>query len=721
MSAELTLSCVYGSCTSTISAYNEKTGELFVGVGRVIKKIKIRSGSASILKIETESTIQTISVEDEFLLIFDESSRIYLYNLFYNAEVGRMHTKECMAAYAKGNKVFLDYMGYLQIWIPEDNGFFTFKKDRHITGHQDSITLMAGTEEGILTGSKDGSLREYKEAENISIRIRKNKSQAIAARKVKNEVFAVWASGEISKFLYMNSEWVEAHRKFTMHNLVSSDISSFGDMAVVLDTNNNVFLYSTTSESKEPIQRVSVPQGTRQVKFIEQDEWIIISGNGSVIWEWKTNTLLFNEQASSQQRIAKDTGPAIISGTESGDIFIWDKGSSTCTKKISVHTSSVSAIIPVARGFVTISSGGECKVHKATGEVVKNISCNIAVLVGDADEDILAVAGPGHMHVYDIKRSKLVQEYEIDMPLSIKIAGSDILLVTMQGVTTYSPASVSGKDGPEQFVMGNIAETQNGLEIICLGESGVGYRYNRDMEEIGEYRILPVYTNGLGRTTPLGISHSREGDVVITYKVLRPDRITQKRETIYGSIFKNGQEIEKWKVLESAGRSSGFVFTEEKSLSGVVGVCSENGVLIFTEPGVGEGAGMWQNETPAEIEEKIREESDILGGLVGAVRLRNERLMKLALMKGDAGVLGRYFPIAMIEQALPLVFTVLRDGLVERSLIFIKETVKRTKCPDVLRRHLSLALSSAVETTHETTGYADALMEFRDIGKEEAE
>lgn len=720
MNAELTLSRVYGSCTSAISAYNEKTGELFVGVGRRVKKMRIRSGASSIIKLETEGTILSISVEDEFLLALDETSRIYLYNLFYDAEIGRMHTRECSAAYVKDSRVFLDYMGYLQIWIPADNGFFTFRKENHITGHQDSIHLIVRTEEGVVTASKDGTLREYREKENTSIRVWKNKSKAISARKVNNELFCIWGSGEISRFAYMSSEWTQIQRKFTFHSLVSADISTLGDLSVVLDTEGTVYLYSTTADTKEPIGKISAPPGTVQVKFIEQDEWILVSGNGSVVWEWKTDTLLFNEHSSACQRVAKDVGPSVVSGTETGDVFIWDKGSSVCTKKISDHSSAITAIHPLQRGFVSASANGDCKVHKFTGEVVKKIECGISILVADADEDLLAVAGPGSMHIYDIKRSKKIQEYETDMPLAIKIVGSDVILATMSGLAVYSPTSVIAKDGPEQFVLSAITETRNGLEIICLGDSGVAYSYNRDIEETGEYRLLPEYTNGLGKNTPLSIAHTKEGDVVVTYKVLRPDRKTQSRETIYGSIFKNTQEIDRWKVLEEIGNSSGFLFIEERPMGESIGVCSENGLLMFSDAGA-RGNALWQNETPAELERKIEDGSDVLGGMVGAVKLNNKRIFKHALMKGDASVLGRYLPDSVVEQAIPHAFNAMSDGLVEKSLAFIQEVTKRTGGSGTLRRLLALILSYAADTTHETTGYADALMEFSHLAKEEIE
>ncbi|KAI5190852.1 hypothetical protein NEMIN01_1254 [Nematocida minor] len=719
----LTLNCVYGSSTATISAYSEETGELFVGVGRIVKKMKIRSGTSSILKLETEGNIKSISVDSGFLLALDESSKVYLYNLSYNVEVGRMHAKECKAAYAKEKRVFLDFMGYLQIWIPEDNGFFTFKKDKHITGHQDSIILMNGTKEGLITGSKDGSLREYREKENVSIKVARNKSYTVAARKIDGELYAVWASGEISKFICLEKdEWTPVHRKFTMHNLLGADISTFGDMAVVIDTSHNIMLYSTTSESKEPIKKIFVSEGITHAKFVEEDDWIVLSGNGSVVWEWKTNTLLFNEQDSSSQMVAKDIGPCIVSGTEAGDIFMWDKGSATCIQKISEHNAAIACIVPIKRGFVSLSSGGECKVHKATGEIVKQISTEMRIMKGDADEDLLVVAGPGIMKMYDLKRSKMIQEYEIDMPLAVKIVGTSVLLATMQGLTTFSPSSVSGKDGVEQFVMADISETREGVKVSCLGESGVVYAYNQEMEEIGEYRVLSAYGNGMGRSLPLGLVHTQEGELIVTYKVLRPDRIAGSRESMYAAIFHQSQEIERWKVVENMVKSSGYIFIEVGTFREAVGVCTETGVLMFTDQAGGVNpAGMWKKETPEEIEKKIVNEGDALSGAIGATQLQNAMLMRLAISTGDPVILGRYFPLEMIPQSIPVIMSAMSDGMVERSLLFLKELLKRAPGAGIIRKQLSLALSAVINLTHETTGSADALIAFPHLTQKKTE
>ncbi|KAI5170319.1 hypothetical protein NEIRO03_2776, partial [Nematocida sp. AWRm78] len=62
MSVEL--SALYGTSSVTVSAYNESTGELFQSTGRHIKKIKIRAGTSSVLKLKTERDIKIVSVEN---------------------------------------------------------------------------------------------------------------------------------------------------------------------------------------------------------------------------------------------------------------------------------------------------------------------------------------------------------------------------------------------------------------------------------------------------------------------------------------------------------------------------------------------------------------------------------------------------------------------------------------------------------------------------------
>lgn len=710
--SERALSCVYGSSCAAVSAYNEKTGELFVAVNRIIKKMKIRSGSATILKFEAERRLKSISMDEDFLVALDIDGRIYLYNLLYNVEVGRMSVKGCLSACVKDRKIYLDYMGYLQVWIVEDNGFFSFKKEKHITGHQDSIVLMNKEKEEIITGSRDGSLREYRIKEGSSVGLMRNKAHPVAAHKVGKEAYAVWASGEITKLAEMEGEWTQVQRKFTMHNLLHADISSFGDMAVLIDTSHNVYLYSTMSEGKEPIQKIFVSDGIVHARFIEEDEWIVLSGNGSVIWEWKTNTLLFNEQDSIGQRVAVDIGSTIISGTEKGDLFIWDKGSATCTKKLAVHTSSISCIIPVERGFISIGSNGECKVHKAGGTVVKQISSEMTVLHGDADEDLLVLAGPGKMKIFDIKRSRVMEEHEIDMPLSVKIIGSSILVATMQGLTTYFSGSVSGIDGPEQFVFASISETKTGLMVSCLGESGLMYTYNGNMEALVEYRVLPAYCNGMDRHTPLGMVHTESGEVVVTYKLARPDKVAGTRESLFAAMFYGTQEIEKWKVSENALKSTGYLFLHLSVQGTSIGICTETGVFVFSDKYSGVNPmGAWQKESPEEIKQKIME-GDALRGVIGATRLQSSSLMKLSLITGDPALLAKYLPIDLSLQTISVVVSVLSDGLVERSLIFIKELLKRYPASSVLRHQLSLALSSVLTMTHETTGCADALVAF---------
>ncbi|EHY65538.1 hypothetical protein NERG_01145 [Nematocida ausubeli] len=717
----LALSSVYGSSTATVSAYNEKTGELFVGVDRVIKKTKIRSGSATVLKLETERQIKSISIDKDLLLALDVEGRVYLYNLAYNVEIGRMLNKECHTACVLNGKIHLEFMGYLQVWVIEENGFFTFRKEKHITGHQDNIILMERTEEGLLTGSKDGVLRLFSSEDSSSETVARNKSHPLCARKVGQEISAVWASGEITKLIQVEDAWTPIQKKYTMHNLLDAAISTYGDMAVLLDTSHNVLLYSTTGDTKEPIQKIFVSDGIKHVQFVEEDEWIILSGNGSVVWEWKTNTLLFNEQASSGQTVARDIEGSVVSGTVSGDVFMWDKGSSLCLKKIAAHSSAVSAIIPTERGFISASANGECKVHKASGTVIKQISAEIPLLVADADEDILAVAGPGKMHTYDIKRSKLIQEYDIDMPLAIKMMQNGVLLISMQGITTYSPDSVSGKDGPEQFVNASISETKDGLKISCLGESGMVYTYNHEMEELVEYRALPKYTNGMGKNTPLGMVHTENAELIITYKTARPDKVSTFRETIFASMFYNGQEIDKWKVAEHALSSSGYLFTQVSAFGALIGICTESGLYLFSSAETGMNSlGAWQKETPQEVSQQI-EKGDVLSGLIGAIALQSPSLVHMALSSGDPVVLAKYLPSELALQSVSVVLSAMSNGLVERALMFLEEILKKIPVSSVLRRQIILILSSVINTSHETTGYADALVTFPHLALKEIE
>ncbi|KAI5179788.1 hypothetical protein NEOKW01_0251 [Nematocida sp. AWRm80] len=712
---EFLLESIFGSSTIGEVAYKESTGELFVGVNRAVKKIQIRGSLTKVLQLETEDTIRSISVDKDLLLALDCSGRVYLYSLGYDIEIGRMNTKRCKSAIVKDNKVYLEYSGYLQVWVPNPDGFLSFKQEKHITGHQDTITMIRKTENGILTSGMDGSLRLYPMQGDSSVIITSTKTDAIAAVRLDKEVISIWSSGEITRLLETNMKWTVTQRTFLMKNLLGADISSQGDMAVVIDTNHNISLYSTLTNNKEPLQQIFVSDGITNAKFIEQDDWIVLSGNGSVIWEWKTNTLLFNEQDSIGQQAAHSTKSAVITGTEKGEVFIWDRTSSLSIKKIQAHSSPVIEIIPTTRGFISVSAGGECKVFKSTGELVKEIQSQTTVTVADADDDVLAIAGIGQMEVYDLKRRKPIATYTTNIPLAIKLIGSTIFLVTAEGITKYGTSTNLEITGPESFSLASISGNASGVQICCLGESGWIYTYTEDLDQQTEFRALPSYVNKIGKATPKSLYQLHSNTIVLTYTLVRPDKYTSTRDSLYATLYHSGAEIDKWIVLERSNKDSGKVFSCSETYGTAIGICTQTGVLLFSNVSRGlKPAHLWQKESPEELEILI-DQGDVLAGAIGAAKLQNQYLLGKALSQGDPILIGKHFPIELIPSLTTLVLSLITNGLVERSLILLEELLKRTPPHPLLKKQLTHILSSTMTLSMDTTGYIDALIKYNNI------
>ncbi|OAG29065.1 hypothetical protein NEDG_01204 [Nematocida displodere] len=708
---------VFGSSNSCEMAYKQKTGEMFVGIGRIVKRVRIRSSSASILSLQTEEKIVSLSVDGDLLLALDSAGRVYLHSLVYDTEIGRMLVAGCLSAIVKDEKVFLGYRGYLQEWVVEPTGFCTFKKTKTVTGHRENITMMKSTEDGILTSSPDSLLRLYPMEGPKSVSLFKSKSAALSAKKIGREVVSVWENGEITRLVEIAGEWTVQVRKFTMLNLLSADISTFGDMAVVVDTSHNVLLFSTLSEKPEPTHKIFLSEDITQATFIEDDEWIVLAGQGSVVWEWKTGTLLANEQDSSTQRVAKEVSGQVITGTEKGEVFLWDRLSGSCIQKIKPHTSPVVEIIPLPRGFISVSSGGDAKVHKISGEVTKHLSTEVQITCADGDDELLAVAGPGRVEIYDTKRSKQILYAEIDLPLALRLKGTSVLMASISGLTLLTPDNVSSIEGQEPFVLADISATKHGVQVSCLGESGMVYTFTEDMEEVSDYRALPKYANGMGQTVPLDMKHLPDGSLVVTYTRTRPDRYTDARTTLYASLFYGGYEVDRWIVLERSQKETGKVFTATSAFGVSIGVCTFSGALLFSDRSKGfKPTALWQKETPQELEALIKK-GDALSGLVGAVKLQNVRIAQLALNQGDALVLGKYFPEHLASSLFPLLLALIGEGVVEKPLSLLKELLVRVPAPPMLRRQLSLLLGPVFSLSVETTGSIDALLTFPHLSK----
>lgn len=692
--------------------YKEETGELFLGLGRIVKKIHIRNSTSSILSLSTEDTITQISVDGELLLALDAAGRIYLYSLSYHTEIGRMLSKGCQAAVVKDGKIYLEYTGYLQEWVAEDNGFFAFAKTKHITGHRDSITMIQRAPDGLLTGGYDGALRFADLAGSQSASIRTSKGQAIAAKKTDNEVVAVWNNGEISRHALDAGKWVTTMRKFTMLNLISADVSRLGDLVVAVDSNHNVLLFSARTEDRTPLHQIFVSTGVTHATLVEGDEWIVLSGAGVVIWEWRTNLLLFNEQSSSPQVCAQSTATSIITGTESGDIFVWDRSLSTCSQRLSEYNSAVIGIVPTARGFVSASREGVCKLHKPTGEAIKSITAEINLTAFDADDELLAVAGPRHLEMYDLKRSKKIAAAEIGFPLSVKILGNAVMVACMEVLFVVGADSTTTKNLPEPCTAASIQTVGGATRVICIGESGMMYLYNEELEEVAEFRALPKYVNGIGRTTPLSLVMAADSSIVLTYRLVKPDRRTTSRTSLCAAIFQAGFEIDKWVVLEKDERGSGQAFVSLSEYGTAVGVCTSSGVLVFSDKQKGfKPVHLWQTETPEQVAAQI-EKGDALLGAIGATRLQSTALMRLAVEASDPEVLGKYFPADLTAPLFPLILSLITDGMVEKPLSLLKEVLKRVPPPALLGRQLFLALNQSFEISVATTGYADALLAY---------
>ncbi|KAI5186022.1 hypothetical protein NEHOM01_1225 [Nematocida homosporus] len=717
--SEFSLESIYGSSLGGL-AYNDDSGDIYIGVDRVVKRTRIRSSESIVLSLVTEAPIKSISVDKGLLLVLDESCRIYLYTLAYDVEIGRMRSERCNAAVIKDGLIYLEYEGFLQEWVAESNGFFSFKKTKHIIGHRDAITLLRATEDGILTSGYDGMLRFYDlnskhtgVAQGKSSLVHQGRVESVGARKIGSIIVSVLANGEISRLYKEKGIWRTQLRKFTMVNLKAADISAQGDLVAVLDTAGNVLLFNTLSEDKEPLRKIFVSPKIKEVKFIEEDEWIMLSGDGTVVWEWRADTLLFNEQNSTGQVVARECQGLVVSGGVNGEVFLWDKGSCVCMQKVVVHTSQVVEILSRNRGFISVASNGVCKVHNYNGDVLKSIDSERVVVVADADEDILVLAGVGFVDVYDIKRGKRIMEKEIDIPLSIKIVDNLILVITNNGLVSIGQSSSLLKDGEEPFVLADISHTKTGVQICCLGESGKAYTFNKDLEEGLEYRAVPEYKNGLGRYHPLSMKYLESGALVVTYAVDRPDRQTGARQSLYAAMYWNGYEVERWIVQERLeDKEMAKVFTTTSIYGYTVGVCTRKGVFVFSDRARGlKPSQLWQKESPKEMEKKIRE-GDALSGAVFACRAQNKHLLSLALSLGNPALLGQYFPSELIPSLFPVVLSLLADGLVESSLVFLKEILLRAPAPPLLKKQLSLLLGPAINVSMTTTGAIDALQTY---------
>ncbi|KAI5171177.1 hypothetical protein NEFER03_0579 [Nematocida sp. LUAm3] len=700
----------YGSSREGLF-YNEEKGELFIGMDRVIKKIMLRSSCSRILSLITEDRIQSIFVEKDLLLALDTYGRVYIYSLCYDVEIGRMAAKGCQSAIIKNKNIYLDYEGYLQEWVIESNGFFRFKKTKHITGSLESITMMKNTEKGILLSGYDGTLRHYDLEGDKTKLIAKGRVQSVGAKMFNGEIVNILANGEISKLYEIDGKWNAQVRKYTKKNILSADVSSLGDLVVVIDAEHNAVIYNTLADSIEPVKKIFISDQIVSAQFIEQDEWIVLSGHGgSLVWEWRTNSLLFNEQNANSQRSARECHGMVVSGTDSGEVFLWDKDSSLCIKKIQAHTSPVSEIIPLERGFISVSSGGEWKKHSNSGDIVKAVDTEKVILVADADEEIVVVGGVGFIEVYDQKRSRKILEKEIEIPLAIKIFENLIYVVTNTGIVSIGENNYLEVDGAESFVLGDISVTKEGLQIAALGESGMVYIFDEELEEQEDYRAIHGYINGLGNATPLSMKHTHEGALILAYEVERPDRLEKARKSLYASMFQGGYEVERWIVQERIReKESGKIFSVFSIYGTMIGICAEQGLFLFSDHSKGlKPMALWQKETPSDIEEQIKS-GDALSGMTGACRLQDIRLMEMAINAGDPHLLGKYFSIELSSSLFQMLLSLISKGNIERPLIILKELLQRTQAPPLLRRQLIHLLSSVAETTIQTTGYIDAI------------
>jgi len=708
--SEYTLESVYGGAQYGAVAYKEETGELFIAVHRVVKKMKIRSGSAEVLEMCIEDSITSMSVENDMVLALDIAGRIYVYSLAHRTEIGRMLTKGCKAAVLKDRKVYIEHHGYIQEWEIDSTGFMPFRKTKHITGHTDTVKIMERTEDGIVTGSTDNTVRVYRTGSNKTKQVAYNRSVAVAAKKIDKEIVIVWSNGEITKAVETAEGWKVCARKYTMANIISADISKFGDMVVCIDTSHNVMLFDTQKEDSTAQYKMQIAKGIVRTKFVEEDEWIVLSGKGSVIWGWRTNTLLADEQEIAQQMCGAEVDGRIVTGTKTGDVVVWDKQLSVLTTKIQAHTSPVIAILRAERGFISVSAGGVCKLHKQTGEVVKEITTDINITAADADEDVLAVGGIGTLELYDIKRSKRIMSTETEMPLRIKVVGAAVFVACQNSLCVISGDSVVTKDMAESNVLVHITgQSTESVVICCLSESGVVSTYNGALEEIEEYRALPKYTNGLGQTKACDIHYTKD-ETVITYEVMRPDRQIGERKSLYASVYEHGQEIDRWIVLEKMHSDTGKIVMCT-SVHGVsIGVCTNACLLVYTDRKRGiKTRALWSTETPEQIESAI-EEGDVLAGMIGAVKLQSTPLLHKAVCSGDAVLLGRYFPAELSTELLSILTEIVAEGTVEAPMTIMQEMLQRVTAPPLLRKQIKMVLSTMYKTTVCTTSYADALL-----------
>lgn len=713
MESNYGIEACFGSSSGCAVAYSEETGEVFLGVRRIVKRMKIRHATSSVFPFETEDDIHQLFQDGDFLLVLDVVGRLYLLSLPSETVVGRMHAKGAKAAQLRSGKVYVEHEGSLQEWVPDDNGFFPFRKLKHVPGHSEHISRVFITAGTFFTAGEFGSLRTCDFDLGKSLSVHATKDPVLAARMHGTELVFVTSNGDVVRLSQNGPEWKQELRKHTSVRASGASISKHCDMVVIVDLKNQASIYSAYSTSSEPVHSISVPEGITAAEFVEDDSWIVLSGTGLLIWEWRSGSLITSEQSATNHTAAVDTSNSLITATAQGDVFIWDKASSLATASARGHASKIIALLPSVRGFISVSVGGSIKSHSDSGEVLKVIDRASYTSVAHGDSEIVAVAGPGLLEMYDVKRGTAMLHTEVDLPLAVFLHGVTALAVTSSGITALSPGGASITPGPEPFVLADISEVKEGTRISCLGESGKVYVYSEDAEEVCEYQALPPYRNRIGKVQPLSMKQLSDSSTVITYVITRSDRNTDTRNTLRASMYHGGHEMDTWSVQERASpQDSGKVFETATGRGLGIGICVSFGALVYTNSRTSfKPAVFLTRETPQQLRQKI-EEGDALGGLVGAVLLKNTDLARYALNTGSPELLGKYFPTSFAEDLLQILLVLISEGAVGQSLDIMQGLLPRISVPPMLQKQLLLLLSGPFRVSVETTGIIDGLLEF---------
>ncbi|KAH9385906.1 uncharacterized protein NEMAJ01_0802 [Nematocida major] len=719
------VSALYGSHGRAVAEYIQASDEIVVGLGRRIKVLKVRTGVSKVLNIETESEIVSISAEKDTLLVLDESRKVYLYSLLRGVELGRMKTNCTISVKLVDGMIYMENAGYFEEWVVDPGRDFLFRKVRHIVGHQDSVHFIEKSGSGVLTGSLDGALREYlpekefsgdenlisvsgndlknichvRKSDGKSVLVAKSKSRVLAARKIEGSLVIVYASGEIAFLVKMESAWEVTNRIFTRIDIKCADVSPFGNTVVFSDPAGNISLYNT--QSQKTIASITL-ENVSALKFTHEN-WILVSGSGFTVWDPLSSSLLYEYSTHEQKHVSlrAETGD-FLSANALGDVFVWCKTSTNCTRRFA-HHKSAAKIVPLKRAFLSVSSD-RFVLSKYTGEILKSKDLKITAIVADSDGEVLALASTGEMQIWDLTRVKLLQELSVELPVCISVEFGRVLLLSVNSISVFGVRQES--ISLQESVSAGCIESGR---ILCVGESGILYEYDEKLNEIASFRVLPEFMTKMGNISILGMTATKE-EIILTYKIRVPDRITQFRDKLVCKVFHGRSELSLWTVSENAGNSSGEVRVDER---GHIFICTDAGILEFSErefPG-----GVWVAETPNQVRENLKKPENILQSFSQAISLEDPEIIREILEMGDPEVLCSYVPEQLLEKSVSLILHAISDGLAERGLKALRVVLQRLRGREGLERvrpALEMALRRIVALAHETTGFSDAIQEF---------